>query len=86
MTTTQALLASLLKNKASINQASSQDKNQALQAMADQLLAEKDHILQANQKDMAQAEGKIGQVMQDRLLLTESRIQDMAQGLSLIHI
>ena len=81
MTTTQALLASLLKNKASINQASSQDKNQALQAMADQLLAEKDHILQANQKDMAQAEGKIGQVMQDRLLLTESRIQDMAQGI-----
>lgn len=81
MTSTQDLLSSLLKNKSAVNHASTEAKNQALEAMADELLAQTDQILQANQKDMEKAEGNIGEVMKDRLLLTEDRIEDMASGI-----
>ena len=81
MTSTQELLDSLLEHKASINVASSQVKNQALAAMADQLEAQADAILAGNALDMAAAQGKISPVMQDRLLLTRERIADMAAGI-----
>ncbi|WP_449452250.1 glutamate-5-semialdehyde dehydrogenase [Streptococcus suis] len=81
MTTTQALLDSLLANKASINLATTEQKNQALSAMADQLLAQTEAILAGNAIDMENAQGKISQVMQDRLLLTEERIEAMADGI-----
>ncbi|HFI0746389.1 TPA: glutamate-5-semialdehyde dehydrogenase [Streptococcus suis] len=81
MTTTQALLDSLLAHKASINLATTEQKNQALSAMADQLVAQTEAILAGNAIDMQHAQGKISQVMQDRLLLTEERIKAMAEGL-----
>ncbi|HFR3797243.1 TPA: glutamate-5-semialdehyde dehydrogenase [Streptococcus suis] len=81
MTTTQALLDSLLAHKASINLATTEQKNQALSAMADQLLAQTEAILAGNAIDMENAQGKISQVMQDRLLLTAERIEAMAEGL-----
>ncbi|HEM6111348.1 TPA: glutamate-5-semialdehyde dehydrogenase [Streptococcus suis] len=81
MTTTQALLDSLLAHKASINLATTEQKNQALSAMADQLLAQSEAILAGNAIDMEHAQGKISQVMQDRLLLTEERIEAMADGI-----
>ncbi|MBY4959908.1 glutamate-5-semialdehyde dehydrogenase [Streptococcus suis] len=81
MTTTQALLDSLLAHKASINLATTEQKNQALSAMADQLLAQTEEILAGNAIDMENAQGKISQVMQDRLLLTEERIEAMADGI-----
>lgn len=81
MTTTQALLDSLLVHKASINLATTEQKNQALSAMADQLLAQTEEILAGNAIDMEHAQGKISQVMQDRLLLTAERIEAMAEGL-----
>ncbi|MDW8710068.1 glutamate-5-semialdehyde dehydrogenase [Streptococcus suis] len=81
MTTTQALLDSLLAHKASINLATTEQKNQALSAMADQLLAQTEAILAGNAIDMENAQGKISQVMQDRLLLTEERIEAMADGI-----
>lgn len=42
MTTTQALLDSLLAHKAAINLASTEQKNQALEAMASQLESQSD--------------------------------------------
>ncbi|MEG3315231.1 glutamate-5-semialdehyde dehydrogenase [Streptococcus suis] len=81
MTTTQVLLDSLLAHKASINLATTEQKNQALSAMADQLLAQTEAILAGNAIDMEHAQGKISQVMQDRLLLTEERIEAMADGI-----
>ncbi|WNO79127.1 glutamate-5-semialdehyde dehydrogenase [Streptococcus suis] len=81
MTTTQALLDSLLAHKASINLATTEQKNQALSAMADQLVAQTEAILAGNAIDMEHAQGKISQVMQDRLLLTEERIEAMADGI-----
>ncbi|HFI0143077.1 TPA: glutamate-5-semialdehyde dehydrogenase [Streptococcus suis] len=81
MTTTQALLDSLLAHKASINLATTEQKNQALSAMADQLVAQTEAILAGNAIDMENAQGKISQVMQDRLLLTADRIEAMADGI-----
>ncbi|HFI0639769.1 TPA: glutamate-5-semialdehyde dehydrogenase [Streptococcus suis] len=81
MTTTQALLDSLLAHKASINLATTDQKNQALSAMADQLVAQTEEILAGNAIDMENAQGKISQVMQDRLLLTAERIEAMADGI-----
>ncbi|MHB9761353.1 glutamate-5-semialdehyde dehydrogenase [Streptococcus suis] len=81
MTTTQALLDSLLTHKASINLTTTDQKNQALSAMADQLVAQTEAILAGNAIDMEHAQGKISQVMQDRLLLTAERIEAMADGI-----
>ncbi|HEL1748409.1 TPA: glutamate-5-semialdehyde dehydrogenase [Streptococcus suis] len=81
MTTTQALLDSLLTHKASINLATTEQKNQALSTMADQLVAQTEAILAGNAIDMENAQGKISQVMQDRLLLTAERIEAMADGI-----
>lgn len=81
MTTTKALLDSLLAHKTSINLATTEQKNQALSAMADQLVAQTEVILAGNAIDMENAQGKISQVMQDRLLLTADRIEAMADGI-----
>ena len=57
-------------------------KNAILLAMADELDARKANILEANQKDVAEAEGD-GQspAMLDRLLLTDARFENMTKGL-----
>ncbi len=62
--------------------ASIQTKNDALQEMANAIRAQADQIREANLKDMeAGREKGLSQALLDRLLLTESRIQDMASGL-----
>ena len=62
--------------------AGSEQKNQALELMAQQLLQNTEQILSANAQDMAAAKEKgMTVAFQDRLLLTEERIQDMATGL-----
>ena len=82
MTSTQVLLDSLLAHKAAINLASTEQKNQALEAMANQLESQCDLILAANALDMEAAKNSsISTVMLDRLLLNEERIQDMAAGI-----
>ena len=82
MTSTQALLDSLLAHKAAINLASTEQKNQALEAMASQLESQCGLILAANALDMEAAKNSsISTVMLDRLLLNEVRIQDMAAGI-----
>lgn len=88
MTSTQALLDSLLTHKSTINLASTEQKNQALEAMAHQLEIQQDLILAANALDMKAAkQSSISTVMLDRLLLTPERVQDMATGIrSLINL
>ena len=58
-----------------------EEKNRGLLAMADSLEAHAGEILKANAEDLTQAQGKISDVMLDRLRLTEDRIRAMAQGI-----
>ena len=51
---------------------STEEKNAALNAMADALLANQDAILAANELDMAAAKGTVSDVMLDRLQLTSA--------------
>ena len=81
MSTTQEQLALARSTKKSINTASTDLKNQALEAMTSQLLKATDAILAANQIDMEAARGKISEVMLDRLFLDQERITGMAQGI-----
>ena len=81
METTQEQLALARSAKKSINTASTALKNQALEAMASQLLKATEVILAANQIDMEVARGKISEVMLDRLFLDQERIAGMAQGI-----
>ena len=81
METTQEQLALARSAKKSINTATTALKNQALEAMASQLLKATEAILAANQVDMEAARGKISEVMLDRLFLDQERIAGMAQGI-----
>lgn len=81
MGTTQEQLELARSAKKSINTASTALKNQALEAMASQLLKATEAILAANQIDMEVARGKISEVMLDRLFLDQERIEGMAQGI-----
>ncbi|WP_455440367.1 glutamate-5-semialdehyde dehydrogenase [Streptococcus parasanguinis] len=81
METTQEQLSLARSTKKSINTASTALKNQALEAMASQLLKATEDILAANQIDMEVARGKISDVMLDRLFLDQERIAGMAQGI-----
>jgi glutamate-5-semialdehyde dehydrogenase len=61
---------------------STEDKNQALTALAAALLAKTDYILAQNKKDLrAAGKQKYPQALVDRLTLNEKRIQDMAKGI-----
>ena len=56
-------------------------KNDLLNQVAKALVAESDYIITENAKDMANAkENGISEIMQDRLLLTEDRIEGIAEG------
>ena len=81
METTQEQLALARSAKKSINTTSTALKNQALEAMASQLLKATEAILAANQIDMEAARGKISEVMLDRLFLDQERIEGMAEGI-----
>ncbi|MFB8725328.1 glutamate-5-semialdehyde dehydrogenase [Enterococcus casseliflavus] len=61
---------------------SASEKNHLLAAMADALEKAAETILAANQQDLAAAKAKgTSQTMLDRLLLTEQRITEMANGI-----
>lgn len=58
------------------------DKNRGLLAVADELVAQKEMILEENAKDVEAAKAKgTKQSLIDRLALSEKRIEDMAVGL-----
>ena len=65
----------------SIRDASPEEKNRILLAMADALQQETDSILAANEQDMDKARGGISEVMLDRLSLNPARIDGMADGI-----
>ncbi|MEK1895211.1 MAG: glutamate-5-semialdehyde dehydrogenase [Rhizobium sp.] len=65
--------------------ASTEAKNRALNAMADAILAGKDHILSENAKDLKDVAGTdMLESFVDRLTLTEKRVADMAEGIRAI--
>ncbi len=64
-----------------VSKLTTEQKNAALDAMADALLADEAAILAANELDMAAAKGTVSDVMLDRLRLTSDRIAGMAQGI-----
>ena len=64
-----------------INALTTSEKNAALNAMADALIANQEAILAANAEDLAAAKGNVPDVMLDRLLLTPARIEGMASGI-----
>lgn len=59
----------------------SEQKNTALKAMADVLLAHEKSIMTANEADVQAAQGTVSEVMIDRLRLTPQRIRSMADGI-----
>ncbi len=60
---------------------STEDKNAALMSMANAIEAASDSILFANKIDVESSKGVLSDVMLDRLMLTESRIKGMADGI-----
>jgi len=83
------LITNLSKNAAKAAKVlallSTAQKDQVLQAMADALRAQTEHILLANKEDLANAQQhSLSPAMIDRLTLTTVRIEDMAQGIETI--
>ena len=65
--------------------ASTESKNKALNAMADAILARKDHILAENAKDLKDVEGTdMLASFVDRLTLNDKRVAEMAEGIRAI--
>ena len=79
--TTYDILRAAKAAAPSLVTADTETKNNALLAMADALERACDDILTANVRDMDAAKDHISQVMLDRLLLTQSRIFAMADGI-----
>ncbi len=67
--------------KTQVASLTTEQKNAALHAMADSLLAHQEQILAANADDIKHATNTIAEVMLDRLRLTPERIAGMAQGI-----
>ena len=81
MMTTQEMLKLAKEAKTSMMLADTDTKNAALLAMAEELIAGTDEILAENEKDLEASKGIISDVMLDRLALSKSRIEGMAQGI-----
>lgn len=81
MKSTQAILEQAKSSVNLISTLSADKKNKALEFMADSLTNEADKILKANAEDIELARGRISEVMLDRLMLDNSRIAAMAQGI-----
>ena len=71
-----------LKAKAAVELLSAKEKNQALEMVAEGLIAHTQNILSANEKDMENGKKRgMSQGLLDRLKLTEARIKEMAEGI-----
>ncbi|MFD1927195.1 glutamate-5-semialdehyde dehydrogenase [Sporosarcina siberiensis] len=61
------------------------EKNDALLLIADQLLMDKEHILSENLKDLQEGKDNgLTEEVLDRIMLNESRIQDMSDAIKLL--
>ena len=61
--------------------ASPEQKNLALEKIADRLLSEQENILRANAEDIEASRDRLGPIMIDRLSLSPERIAGMASGI-----
>ena len=77
----KTMLTAAKAAKFSVTALTTEQKNAALEAMAQALIDNQDTILAANAMDIENATGKVPQVMLDRLLLTADRIAGMAKGI-----
>ena len=78
--TTQEILRAAKGAKGAFAAADTAARNRALEEMAAALLADREAILAANALDLEAAQGSISTVMQDRLRLTDARLEEMAAG------
>lgn len=67
--------------KVQVANASTQMRDLALKYMAESLIENKKTILEANKNDVEKARGTVSDVMIDRLMLTDARIEAMAKGI-----
>ena len=79
--TTQEILARAKKAAPRVSGMGENEKNKALLAMADALVAGADGILSVNAEEVAAARASLGAVMIDRLSLSRERIAAMADGI-----
>ena len=75
------MLKNAKKAKSAVACLSTEQKNKALLEMAQALLNNKENILSANALDVEKAKSTVSSVMIDRLMLTSSRIDAMAEGI-----
>lgn len=82
MTDIQTLGKTAKASTSQLGLLSTKTKNQILNQMAEELEANTQKIIAANQKDLAKADDYgIKETMKDRLRLDEARIQEMANGI-----
>ncbi len=75
------LLTAARAAKTQVALLTTEQKNNALTKMADALIKNTDKILNANAIDVENSRGVISDVMIDRLMLNESRVKAMADGI-----
>lgn len=80
MTSTKEILLMAKNAVRDMTEVTDKKINKALLNIADRLIDNTDKILLANEKDLLLADGKIAEVMKDRLRLTKDRIDAMAEG------
>ena len=81
MKPTKEILKEAKAAKSALSSLSAEEKNEALLKMAESLVLSCDKILEENKKDLADAKGKISNVMLDRLALSKERIEGMSNGI-----
>ena len=82
MSVVENLCRTAAKIKYDVQKLSTQQKNDALNLAAEKLIAAKDAILIANEKDIAAGrKNGMSEALIDRLTLTEGRINQIAEGL-----
>lgn len=80
--TTKEILIKAKNAKNELLLLSTEDKNKALDAMAQAILENEEEILRENALDLNAAKGVISDVMLDRLALDHKRVCDMAKGVT----
>lgn len=81
MIDTQKILNSAVGAKTKISLLSPEQRNKALNLMAQSLIDDAEQIIAANKIDIENAKGNINEVMLDRLSLNNERINNMAEGI-----
>ena len=79
--TTAEILSRAVKAKGSLKNLGTEEKNNAIEAMAKSIEKSAADILAENRTDVEQARGTIGEVMLDRLALNEARIESIVKGM-----